>query len=55
MTENFPTLAGDVNLQSPELIPNETQMNPKQENTNKSMPQYIIIKFPKVKDNLTKS
>ena len=51
MAENFPTLAEEVNLQSPELIPNETSVNHKQENTNKSMPQCIIIKFLKIKNN----
>lgn len=55
MAENFATLAEDVTLQSPELILNETSVNPKQENTNKSTPQCIIIKFPKIKDNFTRS
>lgn len=55
MAENFATLAEEVTLQSPELILNETSVNPKQENTNKSTPQCIIIKFPKIKDNFTRS
>lgn len=55
MAENFATLAEDVTLQSPELILNETSVNPKQENTNKSIPQCIIIKFPKIKDNFIRS
>ena len=45
MYENFPNLAGDINLQI-----QEAEKTPNRKNSKKSMPKDIIIKPVKIKD-----
>ena len=45
MTENFPNLMKEIDIQAQEVQKVPNKMNPK-----RSTPRHIIIKMPKVKD-----
>ena len=49
MTENFPNLVKEIDIQVQEAQRNPNKMNPK-----KPTPRHIIIKMPEVKDRILK-